>query len=335
MVFYSQIIGKKVVDADSEIVGSISDFIIESGDKFPVVSWIVVWCKKEKKKIPWSSVKDINGQIKLNVAGKDNSFSELTEADTLVGNSVIYRQIVDTDGLKVIRVNDVFFSRIEEHLYITHADVGTRGLIRRLGFEKILKIFLPKFKDNLISWEYVQPLHLAQALQLKIPRSKLSELHPADIADLMEDVSHQTRELIVKQLEPEVAAETLVEAEPEVRQSLLMTLKNKRIVSIIEKLSPDDAAELMRYVPHYKISELMALLKPDFMKKVNDLMKYESETAGGMMATEFISVSIEYTAQQVIDFLRQGSPSAEVGYYIYVVDDVEKLAGVLSLRSLI
>ncbi len=332
--FYSNIVGKKALDADNDAVGIVRDFVIESGDRFPVISAVVVAVKKEKKKILFSQVLEMN-PVKFNAKKDSITFLELTEADALVSNSIIDRQIVDIDGLKVIRVNDVFFSKIDDKFCITHADVGTRGLIRRLGFEKILKIFLPKFKDKLISWEYVEPLHPSRALQLKIPRSKLAELHPADIADLMEGVSHQTRELIVTQLDTQTAAETLVEAEPEVRQSLFMTLRNKRIASIIEKLAPDEAADLMHFVPRSKISELLTLLKPDFAKKVKDLMKYGKETAGGMMSTEFIHVPKEYTAQQVIDFLRQISPSAEVKYYIYVVDEAGKLSGVLSLRDLI
>ncbi len=263
------------------------------------------------------------------------------DCDILLSETLLDKQIIDTDGLKVIRVNDVLLTKTDDKLCITAVDVGTRGLLRRLGVEDLLSPIIEKVGNKLIAWEYVEPLNMyaegsaCQNIQLKIPRSKLAEVHPADIADLMEELSHKERAMVFNALDSQTAAETLAEAAPEVQQSVVKNVKKSKLAEIFEHLAPDEAVNLISVLQKRVANELLGLIKPEKAKKIKELVEYDKDFAGSMMNPTFTSVPNYYTADQTIKYLRKIMVTAQHIFYVYVVDKDDNLVGVLSLRSLI
>lgn len=312
-------------------------------EKNPEVSHLVFRGEhKVDRKLDWNRVARIEkNKIYLNIKQKEIPFVIPEDCDVLVSEILLDKQIIDTDGLKVIRVNDVILTKINDKLCITAVDVGTRGLLRRLGIENILSPIIEKVGNRLIPWEYVAPLNMysdgnsCQNIQLTVSRSKLSEVHPADIADLMEDLSHKERAMVFNALDNKTAAETLVEAVPEVQQSVFKNVKKNKLAEIFDYLAPDEAVNLIGVLHKKVANELLGLITPEKAKKIQELVNYDKDTVGAMMNPTFVSVPNYYTADQTIKYLRKILVNAQHIFYVYVVDKEETLVGVLSLRSLI
>jgi len=172
-------------------------------------------------------------------------------------------------------------------------------------------------------------------LRLSISREKLKDIHPADLADLLEDLGHEERVEVMTALPEEHAAEVLEEAEPEVQQSVIQELPSDRASDILDEMKPDEAADVLGELPEERAEELIALMEEDKAEEVSRLMQYEPETAAGKMTTEFIALPGWMTVEQVIARLRETRLDAESIFYLYVVDNIGRLVGVLSMRSLV
>ncbi|MHB9092018.1 MAG: magnesium transporter, partial [Chloroflexota bacterium] len=170
---------------------------------------------------------------------------------------------------------------------------------------------------------------------LQLTHHKLAALHPSDVADLVEQLSAPDRATIMEALDAETAAETLGEMEPDMQADVLEDLPTKAAVSILAELPPDEAADVLADLTEERANELLKGLSPEDAEAVRELMAYPEDVAGGMMTNDYVALSASQTAQQTIDSLRKLAPPAEEVYYLYVVDDNERLLGVLSLRDLI
>jgi len=243
------------------------------------------------------------------------------------------RQIVDTSGAKVVRVNDLHFLRVPTgDLHLVHVDVGFRGLVRRLGWSTTMG------KEQLISWRYVQPLTLAatgESLQLTVARKELGRLHPAELADILSELDGRERESLFRALAPEAAARALTEVEPKVRQRLIAGLPAERAADIVERMPPDEAADLLAALPQPQSELLLEKMERAEAAEVQQLLRYEPDTAGGMMTTEFVTLPSHLTAAEALERLRGLAREVELIYYIYLVDPAARLQGVVTIRHLL
>jgi Mg2+ transporter MgtE len=228
-------------------------------------------------------------------------------------------------------------------MLLVGADIGLRGLLRRLGLETLGKSMARLFGRDLpmvlVSWDVVQPLHgesgPADAVHLRISGKRISKLHPADIADIVEELSARERSAIFAQLSDEMAAETLEELEPDDQRSVIENMDAERASEILEEMGPDEAADLLADLSEERAREILDLMETADADDVRELLSFPEDTAGGLMTTEYVVVSVGLTAQECIEALRVLEPEAEHVYYVYVIDDEEHLIGVLSLRDLI
>ena len=250
------------------------------------------------------------------------------------------RQIVDIDGRKVVRVNDLRLDEVEGALHLVAVDVGPTGLLRRLGIEgpwrTIARGLHRDVPERYIDWEDVDPVERTIAsVKLRVPHKGLAELHPADLATIIDQLSRSDRVGVITSLDDEAAADAIGEMEPETQVDILEDLEPERAADILEEMDPDEAADLVADLSEETREEILGLMEKDEADEVQELMTYAEDTAGGIMTTEFVAVPASLTAAETIDRLRELEPNAETIYYVYVTDPEGRLVGVLSLRDLI
>jgi magnesium transporter len=343
VVFLSELLGAEVVDVDQRRVGRVRDVTATVIEPYPVVTGIVV-SRRRGEVVPWAAVRTFAGREVALRAGADGVATvSANDADIWLARDVLDKQVIDTDGRRVVRVNDLQLVESGGKMLLVGADIGLRGLLRRLGLEALGKSVARLFRRDLpmvlVSWDVVQPLHgesgPADAVHLRISGKRISKLHPADIADIVEELSARERSAIFAQLSDEMAAETLEELEPEDQRSVIENMDAERASEILEEMGPDEAADLLADLSEQRAKEILDLMETEDADDVRELLSFHEDTAGGLMTTEYVVVSVGLTAQECIEALRVLEPEAEHVYYVYVIDDEEHLIGVLSLRDLI
>ncbi|OGC13725.1 hypothetical protein A3J90_03935 [candidate division WOR-1 bacterium RIFOXYC2_FULL_37_10] len=342
-MYLSELINIPVVDRLQEPVGRINDIFVLFGDRFPkVVGLLIKHVSDQKESVLLLSEVDLIGKkfVVTKVIKSRLAFTSPREGEIALVRDIMDKQIVDVDGVKVIRVNDIKLAMVDQEVRLIAVDVGFSGFLRRLGLEKItswfLKLFHFNLPESLIGWDHVEPLKtdISKGL-IAIPHQRASELHPADIAQIVSQVHSAERTAIFDSLSEKTAAEALHELEPHIGARIIQLLDTKKALRILEKMPIDEAADVLGDIPEDRREEFLRLMKVKKSAEIQKLLKHPDETAGGLMTTEFIAVPQTYTVEETINYLRETSPLAETIYYLYVVDENERLIGVLSLRSLI
>jgi CBS domain-containing protein/sporulation protein YlmC with PRC-barrel domain len=341
MLYLSQAIGRPVLDVNGEPIGKVDDLIVAVGDRYPPVTGLVVSAARRRIFVPWSSVAGLDARgARLTTRTIDIGKFRQRPNEILLRADLLDKQIVDIDGRKVVRVNDLRLDEVDGKLRLVAVDVGAAGLLRRLGIEGAYRFIarnlgLP-LPERYIDWEDVDPVESSVAsIKLRVPHARLAQLHPADLADILEELSPKDRAGVLASLDNEAIAEAMEEMEPQAQVEVLQGLAPERAADILEEMAPDDAADLVADLSEGTRQEILSLMEKDEAAEVNELLAYPKGTAGGMMTTAFVAVPAHLTCAQTIDRLRELEPDAETIYYVYVVDDQDRLVGVLSLRDLI
>jgi CBS domain-containing protein/sporulation protein YlmC with PRC-barrel domain len=336
--FFSQLQGRKIVDKEGNAVGKLTDLSLMPGETLLEISRIVYTSNilGEKVILPLSSVSSINGDIRLDLARDEIPPGKLSEKELLVTETILDRQIVDIDGLKVVRVNDVLLAQVKRSLCLVAVDVGFKGILRRLGFSGLSHHLLDRLPNQIIPWSYIDPLDPnLRSIHLKISRKTINDLHPADIADILEDLNNKDRLLILDSLGDETAAETMEEMDPEVQATMVKQMESNDVADILENMNPDDAADLLGIMPEKKASEVLNLMDEEEAKEVQELMRYTDRSAGSLMTTEYIAIPGHCSVSDIFSTLRRLGQEIDMIYYIYVQNDEGQLMGVMSLRDLL
>jgi len=340
--FFSDFLNRKVCDVSGERVGKVVDVVAERAEPYPMVIGLVVQRKRKERRsyLPWEKI----ARIEPFVASAEETFQAgemlLPEKDIVFLREVMDKQIVDTFGAKVVRVNDLHFLRINSHLRLVHVDVGFRGLMRRVGWENLVDrvlrwLFSYELPNQFISWKYVQLLSGSDLLQLSVSQKKLMHLHPADLADIIEDLSGRERSAMFHALDPETAADALEEIDPKIQKSLIEETPVEKASDIVEEMSPNDAADLLADLPEEKAEEILEGMEKEKAEDVRELLVHPDETAGGLMTTGFLSLNPKVTVETAIARLKAEAPELDIIDYVYVVDEEEIFKGVVSIRDLL
>jgi CBS domain-containing protein len=341
MLYLSQAIGRPVRDQHREPIGTVADLIVAIGDRYPPVTGIVVKTNGREIFLHWMSVASLDADgATLGTSAIDISKFQQRPNEIRLKQDLMDRQIVDIDGRKVVRVNDLRLDEVEGSLHLVAVDVGASGLLRRLGIEGQWRVIAHGLHrgvpERYIDWEDVDPVERTIAsVKLRVPHKGLAELHPADLATIIDQLSRSDRAGVIAALDDEAAADAIGEMEPETQVDILEDLEPGRAADILEEMDPDEAADLVADLSDESREEILGLMEKDEAAEVQELMTYAEDTAGGIMTTEFVAVPATLTAAQTIDRLRELEPDAETIYYIYVTDSDGRLVGVLSLRDLI
>ncbi len=345
MLYLSQIMGKSVVDCDGEKIGTISDLAISTGEVFPrITSLAFQGPGKVPFMISWRKyVGEFNDDgIVLKVPSHDIRFSYLQPDEVLLARDLLNRQIVDTQGLKVVRVNDLKLSESGSQLRLLGAEVGIRGILRGLArwLEKavvaVAKAFRHPIDEQLIAWNYMDLLDRdLSEVQLSVTHKRLDELHPADVADILEQLDPQQRANVFRHLDENQATEAISEMEDEYQAEFIDELDDVQASALLGNMDPDDAVDIVRDLPYEKAETLLRLMGVEDAKEIRRLLGYKDGTAGGMMTTQFVAVRNTSTVGETIEVLRELPEDHPTVHYVYVTDEYEKFIGVLSMRTLV
>ena len=343
MPYLSDLINKPVADVTGERIGTLTDLVASihhSSIPHPVITALVVKRPKNREIIiPFGDVVVfISPAIPISKDIDEVTAYQPLDDDILLTRDVWDKQIIDTDGLRVVRVNDVEIAQVEGNFYVANVDVGGLGLLRRLGLAKIATRFASTMQqnvpENVIGWDDVELLQRGD-MRLKVPAAKIAELHPADIADLISDLSRAQSDQLLESLDVETLADTLEEVETDFQASLVENMPDERVADILEEMAPDDAADLLAELSQERRDELLEQMEDEAAEDVRGLLAYPEDSAGGIMTTDYISIPADITTDDAIRTLRETGSEAETIFYVYVVDSEDHLIGVISLKDLI
>ncbi|MBN1547641.1 MAG: magnesium transporter [Syntrophaceae bacterium] len=342
-LFLSQILGQKVLNRQNKKIGRVMDLAVGLVEPYPIVTEVLLATggSGENICVPWSKVLEIDPLLRMD----DFRFEECRKPESREGeiflkDTLLDKQVVDTNGAKLRRVNDLQFLKAHNLLHLVHVDVGFRGLMRRAGLLKPLDAFLQasmdyNLADQFIAWKYIQPLSSPDLLKLKVAQDRLSQMHPADLADIIEDLDIHQRAAVFQSLDVETAAETLEETDPKIQVSIIKELKPEQASDILEEMSLNEAADLLADLPKHQAEGILSEMEQDIAEDVKELLALPEEKAGGLMTTAYLSYPPTMTAGEAIEAIRREAEDMDFAYYVYVTDAEEHLLGMLSLRELL
>lgn len=339
--FLSDVLKRPVFDLKGDVVGRLKDAVVVKGDHLPRIEAVLVARDGLLLQIPWGDVELFNRRI-LSTRREAGSLEPYQpgEQDLLVVRDILDKQIVDANGAKVVRVNDVRLEGYNSDAVLTAVDVGVRGLLRRLGIERrseqlfsLLKVDLPA---NLIGWHYIQPLTpKLKAIALTVPRKMVAQLHPADLAEIISQVSREEGRNLFTDLDVKTAAEALSELGSQRQVELITGVDAEKAADILEEMPPDEASDVLGDLPTEKAKEILEHIEHEEARDIQELLGYEKDTAGGLMTNDFIAYTPGTTVREAVERFRADAARVEPVYQIYVVDAEGKLVGTVSLRELL
>jgi magnesium transporter len=340
-VFYlSKLLGSPVRDVADKPAGVLHDLVVSSRQPYPQVTALAVKRRGKTVYATWDSVTSFeeSGTL-LRIPGADLGERDPLPDEMLLSANFLDKQLVDTEGRKVIRVNDIQLLRTGPSVHVVAVDISSGAILRRVGLAKVgdrLAKNRQNPKPHLIDWRNVDLDQTDDSsVRLVVPRTKLELLHPADIADLVHELSPEERAAVLDALGDDLAADTFEELHPSYQTSLLLDLSDDRASELLTNMSPDDAADLLADVPEDRRSRLIAMMEKEDAEDVQELLSYPEHSAGGIMTTDFAWVRLDMTAEEALAELRAQAEHVETIYYIYVLDRSEHLRGVFSLKDLL
>ena len=347
-LFLSALLGRPVLGPDGRRLGTLVDLLADGSEPaYPRVRALRVRLplQGEVRRVEWEDVADCDERgVRLRRGAEALQTLRQTPSEIPLAQDVLDRQIVDTDDAKVERVNDLHLVRARGDLRVAHVDVGFRGLVRRMGWQPLIDGVLRAVKPRspylhntrLVSWKHVQPLASgSHKVRLDVARQKISELHPSDLADILEDLDRRERAVLFRDLPVEFAADTLEESEPELQRELLRMVEPERAADLVEAMEPDAAADLLADLPADESAEILAAMDAPEAREVEQLLTYDEHSAGGLMNTEFLQLQPSITVASAIESIRQQALHIANVHDAFVVSGDGKLVGVLSLRDLL
>jgi CBS domain-containing protein len=292
--------------------------------------------------LPWSEVALFTHVVISTVGVKPPGLTDYVPRDgeILVRRGLLDKQIVDVDGAKVVRVNDIKLGKFNDKLCIFSVDIGFRGLLRRLGYMKLGETMARLLKRDIptaeISWEYVQPLEPhSSRLALNIARSQMNEIHPADLADIIENIPIQHIRTVLDSIDPETTGDALYELEADMRNIVASQLDDEQLSDILEEMEPDEAADILSDLPEDKAQELLDKMDQEDAEDIQELLEQEDDTAGGFMNSDYLRLEPDITVGEALEQIRKTADEVETVYYGYIVNDDDRLEGVVSLKELL
>jgi CBS domain-containing protein len=338
--FISELVGRRATIEDRPI-GKVADFVVGKPDAvFPQVDGLVIKTPQGLRFAPIDTVADVdrNGNVALTIAPSEPAPPEQQELYLVA--DLLDKQIVDVDGRKVVRINDIEVANTGGRLRVVAADVSLAGLLRRLGLRAFGQRWLSRIGNvprSMIAWDSVAPIREVNPSQvhLSVKQSRLARLHPSELAEIIGDLSSREALAVVGQLDDETAADAFEHLDTETRKSLIEDIGTERAADIIEEMDADDAADLLAELPEEQQSQLLAEMNAYTAGELRELVKYPEDTAGGMMTTDYVWIYPHRTTEATIRKIREIAPASEFIYYLYVLDKDDHLLGALSLRTLL
>jgi magnesium transporter len=349
--FLSRILGRNVYDTNGKFIGVVKDLMIDTGTITasqappfgrPVVTGIKLKIGKECKVFSFAFFEITKIIRKIDVTG--HQLMELPEETVsnglFLGQIILDKQIVDLNGRKLVRVNDVRLVALSQGTYAIAVDVGVEGLLRRIGISHQLKTLLSIFNiaipSKFILWDDVEAVDFSN-LNIKLSKtySKLHTLHPSDLADIIEELGKNTSTNVFSALDEEKAADVLEELEKETQIHIIESLPIEKVADVLEKMPADEVADILDGLEDEKAESLLNEMEAESSQEVREILEYPDRTVGSLMNTEVLSFNENKTVEEIISELRSLQPEADELYNLFVTDNKEELVATFSLRDLV
>jgi CBS domain-containing protein/sporulation protein YlmC with PRC-barrel domain len=342
----SELLGAPVYDP-SGAAGRVREVAVAPQEDRARIASLIIKTKSGIRMLPFAAVSAINGGVRAATAAGEWSAANGTEGLFLLERDLLDQQVIDVNGRKVVRVNDVDleYDPQKDHkhpvLRVHAVDVGARGAVRRLlsgvAPRTALHALLGKIPPRNIPWDFVDLIETdpARRVKLKISHERLAKLHPADIADIVEELAPDERQAVFQTLDEETAAEALEEVEPKVQKAIVESLDSGKAADIVEEMNPDAAADLLADLPEDRTEQILIQMEPEAQQDVVELLEHKEETAAGRMTTEFLALPVSATVQNAVDSLREFEGGVEVISTIYLVDSQGTLAAAVPLARIV
>jgi CBS domain-containing protein/sporulation protein YlmC with PRC-barrel domain len=341
----TELLGTPVFDSAGSRCGRVRELALIPQDDRARVACIIVKTGAGTWLLPFASVTSMENGIRTDLPSANWAKTDGSEGMLLLSRDLLDQQVIDVFGRKVVRVNDLDLTQelVQNRpvLKVGSVDVGPRGAVRRLlkGVVPIvaLRALLRQIPPRSIPWDFVDLIETdpARRVKLKISHERLARLHPADIADIVEDLAPDEREAVFQTLDEDVAAGALEEVEPKVQKAIVESLDSERAAEIVEEMEPDAAADLLADLPEERTTEILQEMQPQERKEMVELLEFKENTAAGKMNTEFLAVHVTATVHDAVEALRRFEGGVETVSTIYLTDSQGTLAGAVPLAKLV
>ncbi len=344
LLYLTQLRHKPVFAPSVEVIARVQDFIVRvSGEKYPPITGMVAVVPGHGQIfVPSEQIQEIGeAGVRLRSARLSLQRFQLRPGEVLMYRHLVDKQLVDVNGRRIVKTNDLVITRVGERYLLVGADISAQSAIRRVGLDRPVQfaanVLRAELRPTFIDWADVE--HFASdapAVQLRVPHERVAKLHPVEIAHLIDSLTTERGAELIQALDDETAADTLEELSPETQVDLISALPEERAADILEEMAPDEAADVLGDLPPEKAEDLLELMEPEESEDVKELLGFPEHSAGGIMTTEYIAIPQSDNAAQALERIGKRIPVPDV-YDIFVVDDLEneRLVGVTRLQDLV
>jgi magnesium transporter len=340
-IYFTRLLGLHILGDDGELVGKLRDLVVDVGGQRPRVVAASAQSSEGERLIDFGPCRVLREEGRYSIRSSDPRDASLPAENLLyLKKHLLDKQIVDVDGRKLVRVNDLVLDSGATGSFLVAVDVGTEGLFRRLGvaqaLSRLLRIFGKSIPSKLILWNEVEAVDFSST-QIKLSKaySKLDGIHPSDLADILEDMDHSSRVALFNSLDEERAADVLEELQPDVQVKLLENLDEEKAADVLEKMPADEVADILDELRSEKAERLLQEMETEPSSEVRSLMAYGDDTVGSLMSKDYVFFNQSMKVADALAELRTVKPETEMVYSLYVLDARGKYVATVSLRDLL
>jgi CBS domain-containing protein/sporulation protein YlmC with PRC-barrel domain len=343
--FLTEILGTEVFIKDKKI-GKLDDFVIVDGDKVAEVTHLYVFRPfgYPALLIPWEKVKVMTTrEIVIDIDDPEKYVGGPGEGAILLRDYVLDKKVLDIEGKEVDVVYDVKMILRNNKLYVSEVDISQYGFLKRMRLKRVARLIKApheSHQNGTIPWTYIQPLpqnisSFKGDVKLKVLKEKISEIPPVDLADILEELDHEQRLVLFSQLETEHASDTLEEINPNVQRALISSLEKKHVASLINEMTPGQAADVLAILPWWDVKAILKLMDSNKAKKIKEIIDFHEEKIINFTTIRFLQVPPDMTVGQAKYGYPKLAKNMVVIMYLYVVDDQDRLLGVIDIKELL
>lgn len=353
-VYFSELIDKPVFDAGKELIGETYDIILKPSAVYPQSACLIIrkgFPNRKYAVISWDHIKEIDAyshEITLNIESSKAAFKEKhdNKDELTLRRDILDQQVVDTHNHKVIRINDIHLLFVEQVLMVAHVDISSRGLVRRLGFEKIVDFLLalvaknaPYLKnEHLISWKYIQPLSINPAsmtIKVDLPEKQFSSIPAADLGEIFLDLNIKQKLIFFRSLDIKTQARVFINIDFKTQKTLVDDLEPRQVAELLNNIPSDEATDFLEKLPENMAEHILSFIETKYAKKLSQLLGYSGESAGGLMTAEYTVFPKNTTVESALKQIKERVYKVEPAQYVYIVDENNRLLGATNFRRLI
>lgn len=350
-IYFSQLMDKTVIDKNGSRAGELYDIIVKPGQIYPQSVSLIIRKGFPNRKygvVQWKDIQEPSlKKIKLAIDKQSIGFSEIhnNKVELTLRRDILDQQVVDTYNHKVIRINDIHLLVVDNLFMVAHVDISVRGMIRRLGFEKpvdMLVRFINRNADylkteHLISWKHIQPLSInpvSMTIKVNVPQQQLSNIPAADLGEIYSDLTTQHKIALFKTFDLATKAKLFMGVDFKTQKLLIGDLPPQEAVAILNQIPSDEVTDFLEQLPKDRVNELLGLMESKQSRKLASLLGYSNDSAGGLMATEFMAFNKSVTVESVLSHIKERAFKVEPVQYVYIVDENNRLLGSTNFRRL-